>query len=33
MNASHDAFLDNLPAGWRFDRLKDVAAGTAGSRR
>ncbi|MFH1039543.1 MAG: restriction endonuclease subunit S [PVC group bacterium] len=26
MNNQHDSFLDSLPHGWTFDRLKDVAA-------
>jgi type I restriction enzyme S subunit len=25
MSNQHDSFLDSLPAGWNFDRLKDVA--------
>lgn len=24
MNVAHDSFLDDLPAGWKFDRFKDV---------
>ena len=26
MSNHHDSFLDNLPGGWTFDRLKDVVA-------
>jgi len=26
MRPAHDSFLDNLPAGWKFDRLKDVVS-------
>ena len=26
MKEQHDSFLDNLPSGWAFDRLKDVVA-------
>jgi type I restriction enzyme S subunit len=26
MNAAHDSFLDDLPAGWKFDRFKDVVS-------
>ncbi len=26
MNKQHDSFLDALPSGWTFDRLKDVVA-------
>ncbi len=26
MNAAHESFLDGMPAGWRFDRLKDVVS-------
>ena len=26
MSSNHDRFLDTLPAGWTFDRLKDVVA-------
>ena len=26
MRDGHDRFRDNLPAGWKFDRLKDVSA-------
>ncbi len=31
MNARHDGFLDDPPAGWTFDRLKDVSAINASS--
>ena len=24
MNDAHDRFLDTLPAGWKFDRFKDI---------
>ena len=26
MSAAHDSFLDTLPAGWKFDRFKDVVS-------
>jgi len=26
MNVTHEDFLDTLPAGWKFDRFKDVAS-------
>ena len=26
MSGLHDSFLDNLPAGWKFDRFKDVVS-------
>jgi hypothetical protein len=24
MNDAHDRFLETLPAGWKFDRFKDI---------